>query len=139
MIVLDTNVLSEVMKPRPAEKVVEWLAAQPPASVFTTSITQAEVLHGLTLLPLGRRRAALEAATTTLFTSKMTGRILPFDSDAATSYARIASDRRRAGRPISVLDAQIAAIAASTGAALATRNVADFDGCGLKVVDPWAD
>ena len=86
----------------------------------------------------GRRRAGLEAATATLFAVKMAGRILPFDSDAAAAYARIASDRRRAGRPISVFDAQIAAIAASVGAAVATRNVADFERCGVKVVNPWS-
>lgn len=137
MIILDTNVLSELMKPTPAAEVVEWVAAQPAASLCTTSITQAEVLHGLMLLPPGRRRRALEAAATSMFAEDFGGRILGFGTDAAPPYARIASDRRRAGRPISHFDAQIAAIARSTGAAIATRNLTDFDGCGVTLVDPW--
>jgi predicted nucleic acid-binding protein len=137
MIVLDTNVVSELMKPRPAESVVQWLATLPTTSVYTTSITQAEILHGLLLLPLGRRRDGLEQAATAMFREDFAGRILGFSSDAALPYALIASERRRAGRPISHFDAQIAAIARTTGAALATRNVPDFDGCGLKLIDPW--
>ena len=138
MIVLDTNVVSELMKPTPAGSVAEWVAAQPAASLCTTSITQAEILHGIMLLPSGRRRAAVEAAAEEMFKDEFGGRILPFGSDAAEPYARIAADRRRAGRPISQFDAQIAAIARSTGAALATRNVTDFDGCGVKLIDPWS-
>ena len=137
MIILDTNVLSELMKPKPTTKVVDWMAAQPAASLYTTSITQAEILHGLMLLPLGRRQSALEAAATSMFAEDFGGRILGFGSDAAPPYAQIASDRRRAGRPISHFDAQIAAIARFMGAAVATRNTADFDGCGVTVVDPW--
>ncbi len=139
MIVLDTNVLSELMRPNPAERVVAWLAAQPAASVYTTSITQAEILHGLLLLPPGRRRRGLEAAAETMFAKDFEGRILGFGSEAALPYARIASARRRAGRPLSQFDAQIAAIAHSAGAAVATRNVADFAGCGVKLIDPWAE
>lgn len=137
MIVLDTNVLSELMRATPAPMVVDWIGAQPAASLYTTSITQAEILHGLMLLPPGRRRSALEAAATSMFAEDFGGRILGFGTDAAPPYARIASDRRRAGRPISQFDAQIAAIARSTGAAIATRNLADFDGCGVTLVDPW--
>jgi predicted nucleic acid-binding protein len=137
MTILDTNVLSEIMKPRPATKVVDWMAAQPAASLYTTSITQAEILHGLMLLPPGRRRSALEAAATSMFAEDFGGRILGFGSDAAPTYAQIASDRRRGGRPISHFDAQIAAIARFMGAAIATRNTADFDGCGVTIVDPW--
>jgi len=137
MIILDTNVLSELMKPAPSASVVAWASAQPAAGLYTTSVTQAEILHGLVLLPKGRRRVALEAAATSMFAEEFRGRILGFGSDAAPAYARIASERRRAGRPISQFDAQIAAIAASTGAAIATRNVADFEGCGVTVVDPW--
>jgi len=137
MIILDTNVLSELMKPTPAAKVVDWVAAQPAAGLYTTSITQAEILHGLMLLPQGRRRRALEAAATSMFLEDFGGRILGFGTDAAPPYARIASDRRRAGRPISHFDAQIAAIARFTGAGIATRNLADFEGCGVKLVDPW--
>jgi predicted nucleic acid-binding protein len=138
MIVLDTNVISELMKPAPAGSVAEWIAAQPAASLFTTSITQAEILHGIMLLPAGRRRAAVEAAAEEMFKDEFGGRILPFGSDAAEPYARLAADRRRVGRPISQFDAQIAAIARSTGAALATRNVTDFEGCGVKLIDPWS-
>ena len=137
MIILDTNVLSELMRPDPAQKVVAWVASQPTASLFTTSITQAEILLGLMLLPLGRRRRALEAAATSMFEEDFGGRILGFGTDAAPRYAQIASDRRRAGRPISRFDAQIAAIARLAGAALATRNLGDFEGCGLSVVNPW--
>jgi hypothetical protein len=137
MIVLDTNVLSELMKPKPATKVIDWMATQPAASLYTTSITQAEILYGLMLLPPGRRRSALEAAATSMFSEDFGGRILEFGSDAAPRYAQIASDRRRAGRPISHFDAQIAAIARFMGAAIATRNTADFDGCGVTRVDPW--
>src|SRR5437870_4153521 len=137
MIVLDTNVLSEIMKPKPATKVIDWMAAQAAADLYTTSITQAEILHGLMLLPPSRRRSALEAAATSMFEDDFAGRILGFGSDVAQTYARIASDRRRAGRPISHFDAQIAAIARVIGAAIATRNTADFGGCGVTVVDPW--
>ena len=137
MIVLDTNVLSELMKPAPAARVVKWMAAQPAPILYTTSITQAEILHGLMLLPRGRRRNALEAAATSMFEEDFGGRILGFGADAAPRYAQIASDRRRAGRPISHFDAQIAAIARLAGAALATRNLGDFEGCGLTVVNPW--
>src|SRR5436190_22321199 len=116
MIILDTNVLSELMKPSPAAPVVGWVGAQPAASLYTTSVTQAEVLHGLMLLPGGRRRRALEAAATSMFDEEFGGRILGFGTEAAPPYARIASDRRRAGRPISHFDAQIAAIARFAGA-----------------------
>jgi len=137
MIILDTNVLSELMKPAPFGNVVDWIAAQATASLYTTSITQAEILHGLMLLPRSRRRSALEAAATSMFAEDFGGRILGFGTDAASPYAQIASDRRRAGRPISHFDAQIAAIARFTGGAIATRNVTDFDACGVTVLDPW--
>lgn len=138
MIILDTNVLSELMKATPTGNVADWVAAQPAASLYTTSVTQAEILHGLMLLPRGRRRSALEGAATSMFAEDFRGRILGFGTDAAHPYAQIASDRRRAGRPISHFDAQIAAIARFTGAAIATRNVADFDACGVTVLDPWS-
>jgi hypothetical protein len=137
MIILDTNVLSELMRPAPAGSVVEWTSSQAAASLYTTSITQAEILLGILLLPSGRRRSSLEAAASALFAEDFEGRILGFGSEAAPFYARIAAGRRRAGRPISHFDAQIAAIARSTGAVVATRNVDDFDGCGVSVVDPW--
>jgi len=126
------------MKPAPAASVVRWAAAQPASGLYTTSITQAEILHGVKLLPTGRWRKAFESAAEAMFGEDFAGRILPFGSDAAGLYAGIAAERRRAGRPISHFDAQIAAIARCNGAAIATRNVADFEGCGVKVINPWA-
>jgi predicted nucleic acid-binding protein len=137
MIVLDTNVLSEVMRPRPDPKLVSWLAAQPTASLFIAAITQAEILYGLALLSEGRRRIDLLAAASSMFAEDFAGRILPFDEDAAVAYAAIAADRRQAGRPISQFDAQIAAIVRSRGGLLATRNTRDFIDCGFEVIDPW--
>lgn len=137
MIILDTNVVSELMKAAPAERVLGWIAAQPASALYTTSITEAEILHGLALLPTGKRRNALESAAEAMLREDFAGRILPFGSDAAHAYARIAADRRRAGRPISHFDAQIAAIARSAGAAIATRNVKDYDRCGVKILNPW--
>lgn len=137
MIVLDTNVVSELMKPAPNNNVVRWIAARSGASFYTSSITHAEILHGIALLPPGRRRAAFEAAAKAMFEIEFAGRILPFGSEAAPFYAQLAAERRRIGRPISHFDAQIAAIARVAGAALATRNVADFDRCDIDIVNPW--
>jgi hypothetical protein len=137
MIVLDTNVISELMKATPAERVMNWVGAQALSILYTTSITQAEILHGIMLLASGKRRVAIAAAADAMFTVDFGGRILAFGSDATHPYARIATARRRAGHPISHFDAQIAAIAHSAGATVATRNVADFEGCGVKVVNPW--
>ena len=137
MIVLDTNVLSELMKPAPAPAVVQWVAAQPPARLFTTTITQAEILYGLALMPRGKRRTALESAVTAMFEEDFAGRVLPFDGDAARVFPGIVSSRRAQGRPITQWDAQIAAIARSRGAALATRNTDDFEHCGVTLLNPW--
>ena len=137
MIVLDTNVLSELMKPAPSKRVVAWMAAEPAQGLYTTSVTQAEILHGVMLLPSGHRRRAFEKAAEEMFREEFAGRVLSFGSEAALPYARIVVDRRRAGRPISQFDAQIAAIALCTGAAVATRNVSDFEGCGVALVNPW--
>lgn len=137
MIVLDTNVLSEVMKPAPARSVMRWLGSQPSSRVFTTAITQAEILYGLALMPKGKRRSDLEWAIAAMFTEDFGGRVLPFDSDAAQVFSQIASARKKMGRPITHADAQVAAIARSRGAALATRNVSDFESCGVTVMNPW--
>lgn len=137
MIVLDTNVLSELMRPAPDETVVAWVASQPAASHYTTSITQAEILHGILLLPTGQRRTRLLNAAQAMFADDFAGRVLGFGADATLPYAQIAADRRRAGRPISQFDAQIAAIARACGASVATRNITDFQGCGIKVLNPW--
>jgi predicted nucleic acid-binding protein len=137
MIVLDTNVVSELMKPEPAEAVVSWMGGAPAASFYTTSITEAEILHGILLLPAGRRRRTIEATATAMFREDFSGRVLAFDEGSARPYAEIATERRRAGRPMSHFDAQIAAIARSRNAVLATRNVSDFEGCGIETVNPW--
>ena len=137
MIVVDTNVLSEALLPAPAPKVLDWLRSEPLVSLFTTAITEAELLYGIALLPLGRRRNALAASILEILTADFDGRILPFDSAAARESADIASSRRRSGLPISEADARIAAIARSRGAAVATRNISDFSGCGVTVIDPW--
>jgi len=137
MIVLDTNVLSELMRKSPNERVVQWMDTQPDTSLFTTTVTQAEILYGVSLLPTGKKKQALAAAVDAMFEEDFKGRVLPFDGPAAAAYARICADRVRLGRPISQFDAQIAAIARSRGAGLATRNTPDFDECGIHVIDPW--
>jgi predicted nucleic acid-binding protein len=137
MIVLDTNVLSELMRPKPDDGVIVWIKGHSASRLFTTSVTQAEIFHGILLLAPGRRRTALQEAAEAMFAEDLGGRVLPFGSDAALPYARIAAARRRAGRPISHFDAQIAAISVVHGAVLATRNVLDFEGCGVDLVDPW--
>jgi predicted nucleic acid-binding protein len=138
MIVLDTNVLSELIRPSPSPAVIQWVSDQPPASVFLSAITEAELRYGLALLPTGKRRSDLAVAIEGMLRVEFEGRILPFDSDAAIAFALIAAARRQSGRPISQADAQIAAVAQSRGAALASRNVGDFSDCGIEVINPWA-
>jgi predicted nucleic acid-binding protein len=116
---------------------MEWLGEQPRLSVFTTTITRAEILFGIRLMPEGARRDGLWSAATKIFDIDLDGQVLPFDSAAADEFAEISAARRAAGRPISQFDAQIAAITRSRGAKLATRNVADFEGCGFTVINPW--
>jgi hypothetical protein len=137
VIVLDTNVLSELMKSRPSKAVLRWAGVQPSTRLFVTTITQAEILYGVRLLPAGKRRTGLEQAAAGLFLEDFDGRVLPFDGDAAIAFAPIAAERKRVGRPISAFDAQIAAIVSSRGATLATRNVSDFEHCSVELVNPW--
>lgn len=137
MIVLDTSVLSEAIKASPSAAVIRWLAAQQPAEVFLTTITQAEVLYGLALLPAGKRRTNLTAAAEKLFSGDFQGRVLSFDEASARSFAKIVAARTAAGRPIAQLDAMIAAICSARHATLATRNVSDFANCGIRVINPW--
>ena len=131
MIVLDTNVLSELMRSEPAEAVFAWVSSQPRATLYTTSVNKAEILYGIAVLP--ERRAAAGA----MFADDFEGRVLPFDEAAAVHYAEIVAARRREGRPIEAFDAQIAATARVAGAGLATRDTGDFAGCGLTLVNPW--
>jgi len=138
MIILDTNVLSETLRPTPSATVLEWMRSEPASALFTTAITEAELLYGIALLPDGRRRKSLEEVVDRIFAEDLADRVLPFDSAAAHEFAELAASRRRAGRPIAEADARIAAIARSRGAALATRNTGDFVGCGLELINPWA-
>lgn len=138
MIVLDTNVLSEMLRPVPDMRVTEWFRTQPQASLFTTVISRSEMLYGVCLLPQGRRRTLLEQEVLAVFSVDMIGRVLNYDSDAADAFAQIAAARRANGRrDDKPFDAMIAGIARSRGAKLATRNVRDFADCGIEVVDPW--
>lgn len=139
MILLDTNVLSEAVKPIPSAAVLRWLAALEPLSVYTTTITQAEIIYGIEALPRGKRQTRLAAAAEQTFAEDYRGRILPFDEDAARIFGKIMVARSAAGRPISQLDAMIAAIALRHGASLATRNIADFERCGIQLINPWTE
>lgn len=134
---LDTNVLSELLRSQPAPAVLAWFSRQTAALLVVSSVTQAEMLLGARLLPAGRRRQQLDASLGAMFEIDFAGRVWPFDAAAAPAYAELVSARRAAGRPISQLDAQIAAIARTRGALLATRNTADFEGCGVELQDPW--
>ena len=116
---------------------MRWIQSEPVTALFTTSITEAELLYGAALLPDGGRRQALETVLARLLSGWFSGRILPFDGVAAREFAEIAANRRRAGRPIGEADCRIAAIARSRGASIATRNVSDFADCGIAVIDPW--
>jgi len=137
VIVLDTNVLSEVLRPVPEPSVMAWLANQPRASLFTTTVTRGEILYGIRLLSDGKRRRGLWDAAKNIFDEDFADQVLIFDSDAADMYAEIAASRRAAGKPISQFDAMIVAMARSRGASLATRNVKDFENCGTDIVNPW--
>ncbi len=137
MIVLDTNVISEAMLPLPNARVRRWLSSESNQQLFTTAVSLAEILYGIEILPVGKRRAGLLATAETMFASLFAQRILTFDVHAARVFPTIVSNRRLQGRPISVFDAQIAAITKANDAVLATRNTADFEHCGVRLVNPW--
>jgi predicted nucleic acid-binding protein len=137
VIVLDTNVISELMRPQPAPAPLAWVDAQPADALAITAITAAELLYGVARLPSGARKRALSDAVTALVREEFAGRVLPFDVGAAEHYADIVVECERRGRPISAMDAQIAAVCRSCDAALATRNVTDFEEAGIGLVDPW--
>lgn len=137
MIVLDTNVISELMKPQPSPAVEAWMSAQAADDLFTTAVTVAEALYGVEILPKGKRRDQLVRQTQATFAEDFAGRILSFDEQSARHFALIAATRRSRGRPIGGQDAQIASIARAHGAMLATRNTDDFEGCGVRLINPW--
>ena len=137
MLVIDTHVASELMRPVPTPRVAAWIAERDAAGMYLTAVSEAELRFGVAILPAGKRRDALDAAMRRWLDLAFASRILPFDSAAARAYAEIAADRRQAGRPIGGADCQIAAISRLHGAVLATRNVRDFQGTGVEVVDPW--
>jgi hypothetical protein len=137
MIILDTNVVSEAMRVGPSEPVMEWLDSHPEDTVWLTAVTDGEILIGIALLPVGRRRLHLERLFATIIDARFADRTLPYDRTAAAHFPGIMVARRRLGRPTSIQDAQIAAIALAHGATLATRNVKDFDGTGVALVNPW--
>ena len=137
MIILDTNVLSELLRPAPAGQVERWLAAQDGTKVYFTTVGEAELRLGVAILPAGKRRAALTTAIEGLLDEDFRNRILPFDRPAARAYATIAAERRAVGRPISQFDCQTAAIARAREATVATRNTSDYEGCGIELIDPW--
>jgi predicted nucleic acid-binding protein len=137
VIILDTNVLSELMRSSPSVQVFAWAAAQPATELFTTAITEAEIFYGIELVNKGKRRDGLLSAAEAVFSETFANRILAFDSPAARAYANILAHRRRIGKPTSHADAQIAAIAHIHAATLATRNVAHFEACGIRLINPW--
>jgi predicted nucleic acid-binding protein len=138
VIILDTNVLSALMRATPDAVVLEWLDRQPAESVWITSITLFEARFGLALLPPGRRRQVLESAFDNLLKEDLENRVLDFDSAAAIAAASLAAVRQKSGRPVDMRDTQIAGIALSRHAALATRNVRHFVDLNISIVDPWA-
>ncbi|HCE02886.1 MAG TPA: VapC toxin family PIN domain ribonuclease [Acidobacteria bacterium] len=138
MIILDTNIISELLRPAPEPKVEAWLAAQDGGQVYLTVLSEAELRYGVAILADGERRDALTSAVDAMLREDFRDRILPFDSAAAEAFATIAADRRGAGRPISQSDCQIAAIGRVHNAAVATHNTKDFAGCGVEIIDPWS-
>ncbi len=137
MFVLDTNVVSELMRPRPEPAVERWVGQHPASSLYFTAIGEAELRYGVAVMPNGARRETLAAEVEGLLRDDLRDRVLPFDSEAARAYAEIAAKRRAEGRPPSQSDCQIAAIARCRNAAIVTRNIRDFEGTGLEIVDPW--
>lgn len=137
MIILDTNIISEVMRPQPNTQVMSWLRKYPVEELAITSISIAEISYGLKRLPVGRRRDSLQWRFQMFIDQGFSDRIFPFEERAAEIYAEIIVDRKQQGKPIEVMDAMIASIALLKTATLATRNVSDFENCGLELVNPW--
>ena len=137
MIILDTDVVSEIMRPAPERRVLHWFSSQAAEDLHLTSVTMAEILHGIELIAGSRRRDALRAGAEKMFEGVFADHILTFEDRAARAFSQIASSRRRQGKPMSLIDAQIAAISRAHGATLATRNPYVFEGCGVRLVNPW--
>lgn len=139
MTLLDTNVISELMKAMPAPSVLAWMSLQPPDDLFISTISMAEILFGIELLPKGKRRDGLLQEAEITFSRDFAGRVLGFDEQAARMFGSIVAARRIHGRPIGIADGQIAAIARCHQASLATRDTGDFEGCGIKLINPWSE
>ena len=137
MIIVDTNVVSELLRPSPEPRVEEWLAGLDGLDIYLTAISEAELRYGVAITDNGKCRDGLADAIDRILRDDMAGRVLAFDSAATEAYAAIAASRRAAGRPIAQADCQIAAIARARGATVATRNTADFEGCGIDLINPW--
>jgi predicted nucleic acid-binding protein len=137
MIIVDTNVISELMRRRPEPIVVDWFRARSLREIATTTINLAEIRRGLARLPFGRRRGELEVTFNSLAARGFANRIFDFDAPAADAYGELVAERDRAGHPVEGFDGLIAAIAKSRGLPVATRNIGDFDGCGIAVISPW--
>ena len=139
MIILDTDVLSALMRERPEPVIEKWLDRQPRESIWTTSVTILEIRFGLALMPLGRRRAGLQREFEAVVGEDLEGRIIPFDAAAAEATAELMAARRQSGRTGDLTDSMIAGIAIARRATLATRNTRHFDDLPVPVVNPWAD
>ena len=137
MIILDTNVVSELLRALPAQAVEAWLASQDGGDIYLTAVSEAELRYGVVIMANSKRQKLLAESVDGMLREDFRERILPFDSAAAHEYASIGVERQAMGRPISQFDCQIAAIARLHSAVLATRNVGDFEGCGVEVIDPW--
>ena len=135
---LDTNVVSELMRKSPEPSVARWVSGHPVEDLFLSAVSEAELRYGASILPMGRRRETLFFKIEAMLSDAFEDRVLPFDGDAARAYAHIAAARRADGRPVASADCQIAAIAAARRMSLATRNVRDFEEMGIEIVDPWA-
>jgi predicted nucleic acid-binding protein len=138
LILLDTNIIYEVMRSAPDPRVICWLNGADAGILHVSTISIAEILYGLDLLPAGRRRVGMEEQVEAFLLKGFSQRIMSFDEGAARHYGPLMADRRRAGRPMAAPDGQIAAIARSRAMALATRNIRDFEACGLALINPWA-
>ena len=137
MILIDTNVVSELMRAVPDSAVLDWFGRQDGLALHLSAVSEAELRRGVAILPEGRRRDALQGAVDAMVSEDFADRVVPFDGPAAVAFAAIFAERRAAGRLIGFPDCQIAATARARGAAVATRNVEDFEGCGVRVMNPW--